>query len=262
MRRNPVPAYYQIYQALRERITSGVYRVGTKLPTDHDIMAEFTVSRHTARSAVEELVARQLVRRFPGRGTFIQESDPGKPDWSARALEDLQILDPEARFELHGIEYIEPYGAERVAAMLQVPAGERILRISWSRIRPSGPIAFCAAHLPRELAERLPPDLAALLHTSRTIPLIEKHCGVQAFRVQQVSSAITADQSMVDRLDVAPGAPVLLLQRTYFDIEGRPIYYSDLHVRSDRFLHKIELFRYRQHVELARVPVAGDPVEE
>ncbi len=253
MRRDPVPAYYRIYQTLRERIGAGVYRVGTKLPTDHDIMMEFAVSRHTARSAVEELVSRQIVRRFPGRGTFIQESDPGKPDWSARALEDLQILDPEARFELHAIEYLEPQGAERVAAMLHVPPGGRIMRISWSRIRPNGPIAFCAAHLPGELAERLPPDLADLLHTSRTIPLVEKYCGVQAFRVQQVSSAVAADQQMVERLDVEAGAPLLLLQRTYFDIEGKPIYYSDLHVRSDRFLHKIELFRYRQNVELARI---------
>lgn len=257
-RRDPIPAYYRIYRALQERIAAGVYRVGTQLPTDGDIMAEFGVSRHTARSAVEELVSRQLVRRFPGRGTFVQEADPGKPDWSARALEDLQILDPEARFELHGIEQLAPYADERVAAMLQVPAGERIMRISWSRVRPSGPIAYCAAHLSQELAARLPPDLAELLHTSRTIPLIEKHSGVQAFRVQQVSSAIAADEHVAARLQVAPGAPLLFLQRIYFDVGGKPIYYSDLYVRSDRYLPKIELFRHRQDVELARpVPTEG-----
>lgn len=261
MRRDPVPAYYRIYQALRERIGAGAYRVGTRLPTDHEIMAEFSVSRHTARSAVEELVARQMVRRFPGRGTFIQQSDPGKPDWSARALEDLQILDPDARFVLHAIEYLEPFGAERVAGMLHVPPGERIMRISWSRVRPAGPIAFCAAHLPFALAERLPPNLGELLHSSRTIPLVEKYCGVQAFRVQQVSSAVAADEQMVARLDVAPGSPLLLLQRTYFDVEGKPIYYSDLYVRSDRFLHKIELFRYRQQVELARVSFQDERME-
>lgn len=252
MRRDPVPAYFRIYQALRERIVAGQYVVGSRLPTDHEIMAEFGVSRHTARSAVEELVTRHLVQRFPGRGTFILERDPAKPDWSARALEDLQIQDPEARFVLHALEMLEPGTAPVAADMLRLDADQPVFRMTWSRVRPIGPIAYCAAHLPGELARLLPPDLGTLLHNSRTIPLIEKHCGVQAFRVRQVSSALAADAATAERLDVPPGTPLLLLQRTYFDVEGTPIYYSDLFVRSDRFQHKIELFRFRQQVELAR----------
>jgi len=256
MRRDPVPAYYRIYQTLRERIDAGVYPVGTKLPTDHEIMAEFSVSRHTARSAVEELVSRHLVSRFPGRGTFVQESDPANPDWSARALEDLQIVDPEARFVLHGIDYLDPMAARHAAAMLRLPPGERVLRIDWSRVRPSGPIAYCAAHLPGALAAHLPPDLGVRLETSRTIPIIEKYCRVQAFRVRQVSSAVAADPAMAGRLGVEPGFPLLLLQRIYFDVDGQPIYYSDLYVRSDRFQPRIELFRFRQQVELSRTAPA------
>ena len=80
---------------------------------------------------------------------------------------------------------------------------------------------------------------------------------MQAFRVQQASSAIAADAQLAKRLKVEPGAPLLLLQRTYFDIQGTPVYYSDLYVRSDRFVHKIELFRHHQQVELARPVPAG-----
>jgi len=119
-------------------------------------------------------------------------------------------------------------------------------------VRPGGPVAFCAAHLPQALAERLPADMAEQMHTARVVPLVEKYCGVQAFRVQQASSAIAAGEQLAARLQVEPGSPLLLLSRAYFDVEGTPIYYSDLYVRSDRYVHKIELFRHRQQVELAR----------
>ena len=257
MRRDPVPAYYRIYQLLSERIATRVYRLGSQLPTDAELMAEFGVSRHTARSAVEELVSRKLARRFPGRGTFVLESDPESRDWSARALEDLRIHDPDARFDLHGIDRLPEHGDDRVAALLEAPSSQGILRISWSRVRPTGPIAFCRAYLPQGLAERLPSDIAEQMRSVQVIPLIEKYCGVQAFRVQQASSAISADAELAKRLDVEPGAALLLLQRTYFDIEGVAIYYSDLYVRSDRFVPKIELFRHRQQADLARPLPAG-----
>ncbi|MFO1084205.1 MAG: GntR family transcriptional regulator [Reyranellaceae bacterium] len=259
MRRDPIPAYFRIYQVLRERIASGIYKVGTQLPTDHEIMTEFAVSRHTARSAVEELVARHLVTRFPGRGSFVQEIEPGRAtDWSAQALEDLQIRAAEADFKLDKIDLVDTSEVPHAAAVLQLRPADKVMRIAWSRVRTEGPIAYCVAHLAQELATRLPPDLADRLATSRTIPLIEKHCDVRAFRVQQVSLAIAADETMARHLDVAPGAPLLLLQRTYFDIEGRPIYYSDLYTRSDRYQQKVELFRHRQNVSLSRFAPANE----
>ena len=65
------PRYREIEQTLRARIAS--LRPGQRLPSDADLCLEFDVSRMTARHAMAQLAEEGLVRRDPGRGTFVAE---------------------------------------------------------------------------------------------------------------------------------------------------------------------------------------------
>ncbi|MGH7683844.1 MAG: GntR family transcriptional regulator, partial [Vulcanimicrobiaceae bacterium] len=63
------PLYEQIKQRLLAELASSS---GEQLPlSDAALMERFGVSRMTARNAIAELVRRGVVKRVPGRGTFL-----------------------------------------------------------------------------------------------------------------------------------------------------------------------------------------------
>jgi DNA-binding GntR family transcriptional regulator len=63
--------FLQLADILRERIASGEYGPGAKLPTIDQVVRETGLSPMTIRRAVRVLVDEGLVEVVPGRGSFV-----------------------------------------------------------------------------------------------------------------------------------------------------------------------------------------------
>jgi len=244
--RDPTPAYYRIYQSLRGRISAGAYVGDEKIPTEDQLMIEFGVSRHTIRAAVQQLVTQGLVRRQAGRGTFVQRQEPGAGPWGAQSLDDMVDGNFGDRLEALAMQLLPSGGSEEHAARLRLGTSELVVRFSWVRSGESGPNATCDVYLAKSRADRLPTDWAERLRTTRLLHLVEAYSHVEAFRVRQVSSAIAAPPEASGRLGVALSAPLLCLERTYFDRDGGVIEHSRVLGRADRCQQIVELFRTGQ----------------
>lgn len=68
---NVVPLYKQLMEQIEEKIAQGVYQPGEQLMTEVEMARNFGVSTITVRKALKELVARGLVERQQGKGTFV-----------------------------------------------------------------------------------------------------------------------------------------------------------------------------------------------
>jgi GntR family transcriptional regulator, histidine utilization repressor len=66
----PVAPYTRIKQYLKQGLESGRWAPGTLMPSDAELVAQFSVSRMTVTRALRELQAEGLVDRLQGVGTF------------------------------------------------------------------------------------------------------------------------------------------------------------------------------------------------
>lgn len=66
-----LPAYLQIKNHVLQHIANGTWAVGEAIPSEHDLVKQFGVSRMTVNRAMRELMAEQVVSRVKGAGTFV-----------------------------------------------------------------------------------------------------------------------------------------------------------------------------------------------
>ena len=73
---SPVPLYQQLYYHLRHKIESGYYRVGSRLPSERQLAAEYGISRLTARKALQLLTVHGYIEPRQGKGSFVTTVHP------------------------------------------------------------------------------------------------------------------------------------------------------------------------------------------
>ena len=68
-------SYQQLAEIIREKINSNEYVFGLALPSERELAKSFDVSRSLVRSAIEQLCAEGILKKYHGKGTYIMLKD-------------------------------------------------------------------------------------------------------------------------------------------------------------------------------------------
>lgn len=71
--------YLPLADSLKSNILEGIYRPGTRIPTEPELCDTFSVSRYMVRQAVALLEEEGFLRRVQGSGTYVAEELPQAP---------------------------------------------------------------------------------------------------------------------------------------------------------------------------------------
>ena len=229
-----------ILGVVRDRIASGVYPVGSTLPTEHELSDEFAASRFTVREAVRRLVEQGLVSRRPKAGTVVMAAQM-RPRYSQSVdtLADLFQFALTTEFSVISRRMVTPRGD--VAELLRSAHGARWLLVSGTRHDPSDGQVICYTHsyLPERLAW-IGPELPGCV--GPFYAHIEGRAGETISRVEQEIKAERPAATICAALDLPAESTALRVFRRYMSQDQLLIASFNWHP-ADHFTYRMELTR-------------------
>lgn len=138
-----VPKYYRIKQRLLAMTEA--LQPGAAVPAERVLAEQFDTSRTTVRQALQELVGEGRLDRIQGKGTFVAQPKLYRTLQLTSHTEDMraQGLSPASQV----LDVGEVPADERLAGLLGVAAGEKVLRIERLRLASGEPMAIETTHL-------------------------------------------------------------------------------------------------------------------
>ncbi len=220
------------YQAIAAYLTDIIERSapGDSLPTEAELCEQFSVSRMTARQALQSLANAGLVDRRRGQGTFVAPRPMHRrPGQFLSFTEEMARRGLTAGSQLISSETSRPTPQE-VEDMGLAP-GEQVLRLVRVRRANNVPIALEHAALNASLVPGLKADVeGGSMHQA----LLEH--GIIATRAVGSISARLARSSETDLLDLPPNAALLVEVRILFDQKGRVFERTETRYAAERYV--------------------------
>jgi len=225
------PLYAQIQTIIEQDITSGKLKSGSRILSEQEIAAKYDVSRVTARKALDNLVAKNLLYRQAGKGTFVAEHGMSyefstmlsfSRSLSSRGFDvKTEILD----------QALIP-GSLEIAQQLRIPAGADLVIIRRLRYVDGIAAAIHTSYFDARIyAPLLEVDLKteSILEAAERVGRIRMSYSIDSLRAVPVT--VTDGQI----LGIQSGAPALELDGIVFDENNTPSRYTRGIYRGDMF---------------------------
>jgi GntR family transcriptional regulator, phosphonate transport system regulatory protein len=214
-----VALWRQVADGIERGIADGRYVAGERLPGETEIAETYRVNRHTVRRALAALAERGLVRAERGSGTYVETPRLAYPLRSrTRFSEIVGAGGREPRGQL--IEANEEPATRELARVLALKTGAPLVRIESVRLADRTPICVSTSWLSAEQF----PDAGRVFANVRSMTKLLEHYGVGDYRrgSTRITAAI-AEATDATRLDLALGRPVIVVDSTDLDINGKPL---------------------------------------
>lgn len=240
------PLHIQVKGYLDELLDRGELKPGDRLPSEKDLENKFGVSRITVRHALQALASEARIVRIPGKGSYVRERKVEPLTALTSFSENMRASGRTPSYTNTHVALVEP--PANAAAALSLGPGQRALHIHRLMLADGLPMAIQDAYLPEQIYERNPLLFERdVLDNVSMYKVLEIELGVKLFRAEEQVDAAIAQPAETRDLATSDDEVVLIIKRTTYDIDGKPVEYVKLVFPASRYRYKVELFRPSRH---------------
>ena len=221
------PLYRQIAGLITRSLQAGEWKPGDAIPSELDLAARYKVSQGTVRKAIDDLAASNLLVRRQGKGTFVAthaeeqtqfrflrlapDAVPGAPKAGEREPLSRRFIDCRRQ-----------RAPAEVARAIGLRGGEPALQVRRLLYFRGRPVVLDDIWLPAALFKGLTSTRLSA-YQGPMYGLFETEFGVRMVRAEERIRAVAADANAAALLELAPAAPLLLVERVAFTYGDRPV---------------------------------------
>ncbi len=233
-RTSPVPLYFQVAQYLEQMIESGELPMGTRLDNEGKLAGQLGLSKPTMRRALEYLVGRGLLVRKRGIGTQVVQAKVTREVELTSLYDDLAKTgrDPSTTV----VSFSTEPAPDALAAELGLAAGTPVYVFERLRYAGAEPLALMRNHVPEHLMRLSAADLE-----EQGLYNLFRSNGISMRIAKQSIGARAATAAEARALGERKGAPLLVMERSAYDEQGRAVEHGRHVYRASRYSFDLTL---------------------
>jgi DNA-binding GntR family transcriptional regulator len=233
------PAYMQLVNILRRRIADGVYRSGSQLPPESELIDHFGVSSMTVRRAINLLIDQGVVTTIQGKGTFVKPMEMRNFSFQLSNL--TSLFSDKDRNSIKILNAKMSVADEMIASKLSINPGERTLFIKRLIYHDKEPIMLHIANLVYQPCHRIVESemevtsLHGLFTGTDKTEFKKGEFAIEAYVIKDEEAKL---------LMVPDSSPAFKLVHTFYDFEDHAVSWGSFLCRGDklRFTSKVGIW--------------------
>lgn len=234
------PLHLILSEKLREQILTGHYAPGAQLPSEHQLVEQFGVSRITIRRVLANLASQGLVAAYQGKGVFVKE----QRKMSYRLSNQLVFFEEDMARQgitssIQSLVFESIRAPTDVRETLKLPTKNSKVYLQKKLLLLDGvPAIFDVSYILPNLGKAF----AKALQRQMTFPVLEQN-NVVIERIEATFECMQASQELSQSLQMPMGSPLLVYCYTAYTKDDTPVLCGRAPSCGDRLCYSVTLNR-------------------